>query len=235
MSVLGARRPTIRVWPWFVILPMIVVLGMPLASSWQSFDRASRLQLETPVLAGFGLVLVMSAGNYLGTRFSLSALLFIAAMLLAAASIAAAVPDETTQQYHFRLWAVGLLSFAVAVASRPASTTAGASPGDNEISAHGRFDHLWVDFRNLFGIVWAKRLQDRINAVAQQETWPVRLENSGFVPTSNTAEKEVPTASDERIEVAMRWFLRRFCDAEWIDARLGSVSPDSSATTARRN
>lgn len=247
MSVLGARRPTTRVWPWFVVLPMILVLASPLAVSWGEPGELSRLRLETPVFIGFGLVLVMSAGNYVGTRFTLSAALFIIAVAMLVATLAEAVPDQIVQPYRFRLWATALLSAATLFGYRSATkrprriSAPAAKHGTFESRIEGA-DRLWCDFRNTFGIVWARRLLDRINSVAVEEEWPARLELQGFVwhdsavlpdsAVSSHSDESVDTAApaDERIERAvgrmehtLRWLLRRFCDPQWIDERLDST------------
>lgn len=241
MSVLGARRPTTRVWQWFVVLPMILVLASPLAVSWRELNDPSRLQLETPVLVGFGLVLVMSAGNYVGTRFTLSAVLFTIAVAMLVATLAEAVPDQLVQPYRLRLWATVLLSAAILIGcqsarTRSRRTSAGTmKQGAFECRIEGA-DRLWTDFRNTFGIVWARRIQDRINSVATKEVWHSRLESQGFVwhdtevSPNGGASSEGHSASDGRIEQAagriehtLRWLLRRFCDPAWIDERLGTA------------
>jgi hypothetical protein len=241
MSVLGARRPTTRVWQWFVVLPMILVLASPLAVSWRELNDPSRLQLETPVLVGFGLVLVMSAGNYVGTRFTLSAVLFTIAVALLVATLAEAVPDQLVKPYSLRLCATVVLSAAVLIgcwAARTESrrTSAAASQLGAFESRFEGADRLWTDFRNTFGIVWARRIQDRVNSVAIKEVWPVRLESQGFVwqdtevtpnrgelTQGGSAPNERIEPSAGRIEHTLRWLLRRFCDPAWIDARLGTA------------
>jgi hypothetical protein len=241
MSVLGARRPTTRVWQWFVVLPMILVLASPLVSSWRELGDPSRLQLETPVLIGFGLVMVMSAGNYIGTRFTLSAVLLIIAVTMLVATLAEAVPDQLVKPYRLRLWATALLSVAVLIGYRSAirqsrrTLASAVKHGAFESRVEGA-DRLWADFRNTFGIVWARRLQDRINGVATKEEWPARLESQGFVwhdaavaPVGGESAGGGSPADERteeaavRIEHTLRWLLRRFCDPQWIDERLGTT------------
>ncbi|MEZ6148253.1 MAG: hypothetical protein R3B91_23040 [Planctomycetaceae bacterium] len=41
--------------------------------------------------------------------------------------------------------------------------------------ARDPLDRIWYDFRNLFGLVWSRRLQERINGVAQQREVPVEM------------------------------------------------------------
>ena len=220
---------------------MILVLASPLAVSWRELNDPSRLQLETPVLVGFGLVLVMSAGNYVGTRFTLSAVLFTIAVAMLVATLAEAVPDQLVKPYSLRLWSTVVLSAAILIGYRSARTesrrtsAAAMQLGAFEDRIEGA-DRLWTDFRNTFGIVWARRIQDRINAVAIKEVWPARLESQGFVwndttdlpnggessEGSSSANERIEQSAD-RIEHTLRWLLRRFCDPAWIDARLGAA------------
>ena len=114
-----------------------------------------------------------------------------------------------------------------------------------------RFDRLWFDFFDLFGIVWGRRIQDRVNDIANLEQLPARLELDGFVWPQASTKSNLPVARDgevsltnqpmsiqqerdraaveARIEHILRWLLRRFVDASWIDSRLGSNSRPSIA------
>jgi hypothetical protein len=90
-----------------------------------------------------------------------------------------------------------------------------SEPTDNLSGA----DRLWRDFQEAFGIVWAKRLLDRINHTARQENWSARLEAQGFLWNENpTPEERAYTQS--RIDHTLRWHLRRFVDPSWIEERL---------------
>ena len=109
--------------------------------------------------------------------------------------------------------------------------------------AQNRFDRLWFDFFDTFGIVWGRRIQDRVNFIASKENWPSRLELDGFV-WSDESEPVIPgvgiesanlqnlqqdtqhqdtnvTRIESRVEYTFRWLLRRFVDPAWIDERLG--------------
>ncbi len=108
-----------------------------------------------------------------------------------------------------------------------------------------RIDQLWLDFFDTFGVVWGRRIQDRVNFIAEKECWPTRLELQGFVWTDTSEEPSFQALTDEvgaitdpacavteaRIEHTFRWLLRRFVDPPWIDERLGSA-PTTSAVGA---
>lgn len=212
IAVLGARRPGAGVWSWFVLVPLVAVLGWPVLTVGSSGPAPQRLLLESPALIGFLLVLGMGAGNYVGTRYTLSTGLFALAECLLLAPVASATADWFPAPHVPRLWATLCLSLAVVVASLQARRTRPATTG---------FDRAWRDFRDTFGIVWARRAQERINERAATEGWPVVLHSEGFAWRAGTDDvTRAQTAT--RIEHTLRWLLRRFVDDAWIDARIGT-------------
>lgn len=216
ISVLGSRRPGTRVWTWFILVPMLFTLGWPVLTLLIQGRAERGLQIETPQLMGYFLVLVMGAGNYLGTRHTFSALCYMAAAGLLVVTSSAAfslrfIDDETS-----RTLAIALMATAL-VLGRPQRPQ---SLGD-------RFDTLWSDFFHQFGIVWGRRIQDRLNFIAEKEGWPGRLELDGF----HWNAPRTPEI-DARVEHALRWLLRRFADPEWLDRRLGSMKVQISPLAA---
>lgn len=214
MAVLGARRPGVRVWSLFILCPMVAVLSWPIWTLLVQGSEWRGLSLEVPTVLGFVFVLVMGAGNYLGTRFAMSALLYFAGVLAIFLSCTgwSLVPEASMPA-----WRLGsILALAAAVLAgmvfRPA------------VAARHRVNRLWDDFRNQFGILWALRMVERINALALQEQWTIRLSLDGF-----PAESGRLTSNELEVEAACRWLFRRFVDEEWIARRLG---PDSIETPA---
>lgn len=211
IAVLGARRPTSRVWNWFILVPLIAVLGWPAVTVLTTLPDLAPLRVQIPVFVGFVLVLIMGFGNYAGTRYSLPCVLLALATgcLLRPVSALAEMPFETAQQIRGGsavLFAVGLhLAFR---------------QGDRPTVANSPFDRLWFDFRDTFGIVWSIRLQERINSTAQQERWPVQLGPHGFEWKDHLSPAD-QQQTVSRIDYTFRWLLRRFVDPEWIDRRLG--------------
>jgi len=206
IAVLGARRPTVRVWNWFVVLPLLAVLLWPVALCWMP-RGPDRLTLATPHLIGFALVLLMGTGNYLATRFWILA----AITCLAEALLVLGIASESGPGGRVLLIGIsavvlfqGVLS-AVAVAGRRPQTPRG-------------WNGLWSDFRNTFGIVWANRIAERINAEAAKGGWSVRLQPGGFV-AAESGEPAEPAENVAQVEHTVRWLLRRFVDEEWIAAR----------------
>ena len=134
-------------------------------------------------------------------------------------------------------WCVATLSLAVCLSWK-----------STNISAKNRFDRVWFDFFDTFGIVWGRRIQDRVNFIAKKEGLPVQLELDGFVwnrePIRGT-ESEIgnlqpnhadcgPTLRETaeielRMEHILRWLLRRFVEPTWIDQRLGTTAKSEIA------
>lgn len=228
IAVLGARRPGAAAWAFFVLLPLVLVLMWPAAASFQVARPADPIEIEVPALVGFGLVLIMSGGNYFGTRYTLSTFFYAAAIVLLVAPMSAAVPDFFPERTTARFMASLAILLAIAETNRRSNPIP-----DDGIS---RLDVLWFDFMDSFGMVWAKRVMDRINETARHEKWTMQLELHGFVPQAESPTAESPTAeellrTEERIEHTFRFLLKRFVDPEWIDARLqaptvGQAPPD---------
>lgn len=214
IAALGARRPGAGAWTWFVLIPLLAVLGWPALTIWEAGLPAVPLKLETPQLLGIGLVLVMGAGNYVGTKFWASACLYAAALILIIAPLSALSPTGLSPRAARAAGCVALGLAAVIARMLRGRTGAAATP----------LDRLWTDYRNTFGIVWARRLQDRINAVAEQQNWPVRLAPDGLRWDDKISPERRKEAA-AHVEQSFRWMLRRFVSPEWIDQRLQSEEP----------
>lgn len=221
IAVLGARRPGARAWAFFVLLPLVLVLMWPAAASFQAARPTEPIEIEVPAVAGLALVLIMSAGNYFGTRYTLPTFYYAAAIVLLVAPMSAAVPDIFPERSTARF--VASLGFLLAIAETGRRSR--AVPYE-EIS---RFDALWFDFMDSFGMVWAKRVMDRVNESARHEKWALRLELHGFVPVVDSPAADEAVRTNERIEHTFRFLLKRFVDPEWIDARLQPQNGESSS------
>lgn len=240
IAVLGSRRPGSRVWAWFILCPMILVLGWPVGSLWLQGTELRGLQLENPQLAAFCLVLVMGIGNFCGTRFTLPALLYGMSILGIVVSMSAIAPAGLIDRSSIRFWCSCLMVLALGLCA-----TSTRPPASNEL------DQLWFDFFDTFGIVWGRRIQDRVNFQIHKEQLPVHLELDGFrwedssqiqldlqIPTSgqsilsplpSSRQRPKGALTEARIEQILRWLLRRFVNPSWIDRRLKSNTNNSVA------
>ena len=99
-----------------------------------------------------------------------------------------------------------------------------------ETAAANRYDRLWLDFRDSLGMLWALRVQERINAAARQHGWNLELAWSGFRSGAGDAQL---TAIDRAIEAGLRTtfrgLLRRFVSGSWIGERLDGKAPVSES------
>jgi hypothetical protein len=219
IAVLGARRPMSRVWNLFVIVPLLAVLGWPaMAVLLMDGLNPRELHLEAPPLAGFGLVLVMGNGNYVGTRYIWCVVLGAVGQLLLLGSLAVETWATPTTASVIR--PLGLICLSAGpILARCLMSSRDAPPAG--------VDRVWSDFQNSFGIVWARRIMEHFNQEAHHKQWQVRLDPGGLSHTDDSAAR--PRGLDEG-ERFMRWLLRRFVDEEWINAR--TAPPQSSDPTS---
>lgn len=210
IAVLGARRPGAVAWGFFVLVPLLLVLAWPAIASTRVLSNGSPLELEAPSIIGFGLVLIMATGNWIGTRHTLPAALYAVGLILLVAPLSATVPDIFPDRTTARLLASVALLAAVGIAAVRATMR----------QPHGDvFNLLWLDFVDSYGMVWARRVMDRVNQSAAHEKWSATLDWHGFEWHSDCSEEDI-RRTRERIEHTLRWLLKRFVDPIWIDHRL---------------
>jgi hypothetical protein len=223
IAILGARRPGSTWWSWFIVVPLLCVMGWPAAEAWRGGWPPEPLVIDAPVVIGYAFVLAMGLGNYFGTRFTRPAILLTAAALL---NVSAFWPERPDWMPN------ATFSHLVAAAGVIAATWWGASILRRRSGSAWPLERVWLDFRETFGIVWARRVQERFNETARRSAWPVRLGSFGFV--SEAGQRVDPTAVDaatsDAMEAWLRWLLRRFVDAAWIDSRLRPIAVHSGST-----
>jgi hypothetical protein len=215
IAVLGARRPTSRVWTWFVLVPLVLVFAWPVLPVLTSGGRPAAFNLEAPVVVGYGLVLVMGAGNYLGLAHSVSALLWMAGLALIVLPLCPATKFAMLDAWSGRAGGTFCLAAAGWIADRQAAR------GRRANDARLPFNRAWSDFRELFGIVWAKRIQERFNDDARRRGLALRLGFQGLEDTLGShALDSVDPAALAAAEASLRWLLQKFVDPEWMEQRL---------------
>ncbi|GAB4145036.1 MAG: hypothetical protein Tsb009_16990 [Planctomycetaceae bacterium] len=220
VSVLGARRPVANVWSLFVVFPLIAVFCLPIFTNWGE----DRLHLELPAVLGFCLVAMMGAGNYLGTRHTFSVIAVGVALFLVVNTFTdAAQQSLNPADIEFRrilgacFFAGGFLLGHLFHARRqriPASETSATD-------LHSEFPP-WTEFLHMFGILWAKRILERVNRTAEEERWPARLDFGGFIWNKADLPEEEKRQTQQRLEQTLRWLFKRFVDSDWIDRHLNN-------------
>lgn len=212
VAILGARRPIVRAWPWFVLVPLCLVLCLPSISTlWRGTHLP--LRLETPTVAGFAVVLTMGVGNYLFTRLAVPALLI---------GVAIGWLVYPSTEFGFQAGASLIDCVYFSGLTLGFAAVIGHYSMKRRVAASSPHEQLWIDFRNAYGIVWTKRVMDRVNWTATEENWPLRLDLFGFVWTMADASDAEREQTIVRLETTFRWLLKRFVDEAWIDERLAS-------------
>lgn len=222
VAVLGARRPGAGAWGFFVLVPLVLVLLWPAIAATRVWRIGVPLELEEPALIGFGLVMMMGCGNYFGTRFTLPVALVAGALISVLMTMSAGAPELLRGADWVRSLATILLVIGIRLAGRRARATSVTCDA---------WDQVWWDFMDQFGMVWGKRVMDRLNESARHEKWLVELAWQGFVWQVEPDSTEAARTQSRREEV-LRWLLKRFVTPEWIDARLLSpVTQPGDSTT----
>lgn len=216
LDVLGARNPGHRAWPWFVITPMIIVLQWSTASHLVSEHLQTPVTTPLPATIGFLLILVMGTGNYFGTANTTACLIGATGICLFALPV-----WEWADWPQDGLCLAGSICLAVtALLVEGRLKTGETEPGHEQ---------LWTDFRDTYGLVWARRVMDRINQFADRENWTVTMTLDGFL--SRDGSESAADDLQRPIEI-LRWVLRRFADTAWLDSRLPS-DPASGEESSR--
>lgn len=184
VAVLGARRPVVQAWD-FVVLGLLVVLALPLA---EGMLLGSGLNLDGFRLTFLGGTLAVGILNYLPTRMGPAALLTGMACLSEIVKVQGGAAAATA-------W-IGLVPWCAAllVWSRPRPAA--------------EFDRLWLGFRDRYGLVWGKRLQDQFNSSAVHAAWPVVLRWRGLRRWCGSAPLE--EATQRAIVETLRALMKRF-------------------------
>lgn len=218
VAVLGARRSRLLEWSLFIVLPLIVVLEWPALAQLTRCLHGQRLELETPTLLGYAVVLLMGVGHFVGTRFTLPAIAFVVGWL------------GIVFRFHNSLefvWRQRDPDFFVSVAQFTFWQWA-FHASKKQSSVPNGWTRVVLDYRDHFGVVWSTRLTSRINEVAQREKWPCVLTTTGLMPVSANDQASDNSSTDPRVDHAFRWLLKPFVDPEWIDERLTASTDRAS-------
>jgi len=218
MAMLGAKRPQDRAWQ-FIVASLWFILSLP-AFEWLLYDGVREIH---PARFWFLVVLVaVGVLNGVATRLWPSTLLYGLGQL---ALLAPFLPSGQTFRSGDWLDAVGLALLA-------AASTAETIVSLRVRQAVSGLDRAWLDFRDAFGVVWALRVAERMNAAATMHDWPVRLHWQGFQPAQEVeARAEVPAA----VEESLRTLLRRFVSPAWLDERLAESQNQEHKTLIPTN
>lgn len=211
VSTLGARLPGVTTWQVFVVIPLIIVLLWPGLSDLISSRGQEPLRLGVPAFFGLCLVLMMSMSTCLGTSLTTASLFFLSSVSLGLCPAMGWMDLSSPFQF--------LIPLLLLCGARLALKSIRLRIRDIEMAKtrSDLVDASWCLFQDLYGLVWATRIQDRVNQFAAREQWSVLLTQEGFRDTNGNS------PSDQELDKprdALRWVLTRFADEKWISDKL---------------
>ena len=229
VCLLGARRPGVAAWQWFVVLPLVFVLAWPGAIQIVNSNGRIPIELSLPALSGFLLVALMSTAPGLGRGMTLACLVQLGTTLTAVSPVVPWLPQSP--------WLFLSAAFGQMLATALAGSCLRQHHARLQQSAslHQQTTQLWLLFQDIYGMIWAQRLLERARELERTEKWTCSLTLDGFTTLATPAETEQAVA---RALPAFRWLLSRFFSGPWLDARLtGSAAnvlqhaPESPASS----
>ncbi len=216
MSLLGARRPQNKMWE-FIVFSLWLVLILP---ALETVLLSPGRQADTQgIRAWFMLILIfVSALNVILSRFWISGILVgLAQYLLVNPNLPewAHLNERFAGQAMEAGLAMAILAFLVAF----------LIPKPNRKSLRDE-DRVWLDYRDMFGGMWALRIKERINTSATMYDWDLRLTWRGFVTADGSQlPDQLPAKIEKILHNHFYSLMRKFVPREWITTRL--QRPDS--------
>ena len=202
MALFGAKRPQNGAWQ-FIVLSLWIVLSLPSLHCWlvRSGDAFGIHSAQSWFLL---VLLIMTAGNYLATRFVISSMLVTAAQFaLLGKFLPFSLSIPRLAPHSSALCAIAII---LVVFGLPRKRVVRFS-----------LDRVWLDFRDAFGAVWGLRVQQRVNQSATMYGWNVRLDWHGFTPLEGST---ISPEIEKPLQDNLRNLLRRFVSPQWIAKRL---------------
>lgn len=233
VAVLGARRPGAAAWDVFVILPLLLVLewpvtGVTLAAWFGGVIHELTLEeitLEWPTLVGLCVVLVMGGGNYLGTRFFPAVTGFVLSLVLLTWPLFPWASGSSNGAAWTRLAGALLLIGSGGLAHWQVRSMSRPNREQHPL------DGAWRDFRDMFGVAWARRVQLRVNEDLRRCSGGGVLGFDGVEFPAVNEQLDVNESqrqeSYQRAELTLRRLWKRFVDPAWVVLRLGESEAEA--------
>ncbi len=190
VAVLGARRPGVAAWN-FVVAGLLAVLLLPVA---QGLGEPRLGLANTLFLAG---LLVLGVLNYLPTTLGL------VAVLLGTGSGVELWDLASEGQSEMAVQALPVGRILVAISPLIAMVQM-----ETRTAPDAEFDRIWRDFRDRYGLVWGRRVQEQFSTAAQNAGWPVVLRWGGIRLKPGASMPDMPV--QEEIVATLRALLKRF-------------------------
>ena len=205
VAVLGAKRPQNLAWS-FVVLALWGIVALPAAEN-LVLHPGQRLTLGAARSWFLWLLILLGPINYFPTRFALGAGLVATGQLIALSPYLALLKRPLVGESSFCGLACCALAILVTwlISRRPRATR---EPSN----------YLWLEFRDSFGLLWALRVQERVNELAREHREDCELQWSGFHSASGVR-AEPPTA----LGLSLKSLVRRFLSPDRIDEILAGT------------
>lgn len=204
IAVMGAKRPQHGVWN-FVVLSLLAIVALP-AAEVLFLRPGARLMVGDARSWFLWALVLLPAINFVPTRFWLASLLVAAGQLVALSAHLALLHRQVVGRAEL----VGLVACC-------GGLVAAWIAAKRNRQANGPHDRLWLSFRDSFGLFWGLRLQERVNAAAQQSGWGIELTWLGFVwRTNGSNPAKIEPAIESAVRGTLKGLLRRFVSSEWI-------------------
>lgn len=209
VAVLGAQRPHAGIWQ-FVVASLWLILVLPAVKN-ALLEPASIFHLHLAWGWSLWVLVVIGLINRIGTRYWCSALLLTFGQCRLLSGQLPGLGQEVDAVATF----VALSCFVLA------GLLVHVQWWREPAIPPRSFSQVWRDFRDLYGVLWAFRVADRINMLAERQNLGVQLRWQGLVWMTND-EDDVPVRSEVEAVLSqnMRNLLRRFVAVDWLDSRL---------------
>jgi hypothetical protein len=212
VALLGAKRPQHLAWN-FVVLSLWAIVALPAAEA-LFIRRMPRPEFGDARGWFLWILVLLGPINFVPTRYWLSSLLFAAGQIIALSPYLVLIRSPLTIEPGFVGLPLCVLGFIAAwIAARRTRNVASG------------YDRLWLDFRDGFGLFWALRVQERVNATAKQQGWDLELAWTGLRRCSHDAPMTgMDTSAEQSLRTTLKGLLRRFVSNDWIAERLNEPS-----------
>ncbi|MGH7136420.1 MAG: hypothetical protein ACREHD_11820 [Pirellulales bacterium] len=205
IALLGAKRPQHTAWQW-VVLSLVALLALQDLRSW--LIEASAPSPHPVWRWLLAVIIVMQLCNYLPTRYAAPACLAFAGQFCV---LAAYLP--LMSECPEWLFSAGVSILSLAVLLTGIVSLRRRKPADT-------WQATWLDFHDLFGVLWALRVCQRVNAIALEQRSALRLSWHGLSPPHGGTTDRSPVAPDmtdrEPLHRALRSVLSRFLSPAWF-------------------
>ena len=212
IALLGAKRPQDRGWG-FIVVSLWAILILP-AVELMVLRPGQTLELRDARQWFLVILIALGPLNTMATR-------------MAPAGLLLAIGQGLLFTRQLPGWQIDAAWAAPPVTLFLFAVVAWWCSWQIRLQRHSSgWNAVWRDFRDLFGTLWALRVAQRINAVAEVQRWNVRLGWNGFRPIEDP-EARPPTEAE--LKQAFTNLLRRFVSDAWVVARIDSSVADPGA------